>query len=160
MRFRTRAAVVAVAAALLAGLNPLGGPAQAAECGADVVVWTLHGVIVPDDSPTGQRVFTPLYDSRTFGCAASPDVEFNTGFVYPGANLIKALHVPGGASQYCFAGLALNRCDATIIYTSLTGGARTESHLLALDPTQIGCVNAWFNVTSPHEYCTLTHLTP
>ncbi|HVE91946.1 MAG TPA: hypothetical protein VNE62_06575 [Actinomycetota bacterium] len=163
MSISKRLAALAVAAGILAGLAPVvGSPVQAAQCDATVIVFTQTGTFLPGgltDPRNGRNsIANPTYDSAAIGCQTSPDAEFNTALVYPGANLIQSRLTSGEASGYCFDGI-VGHCGPAALYAG-TLANYYESERIALDPTGIGCLRAWFNTSAPVEYCTVTHASP
>jgi len=148
-----------VGAALVAGLMPLGGAAQAGQCDPEIYVFTQTGVFLPEGNPTGyQSIGNPTIAPNYLGCVAKPDVEANTNLVYPGATLISSRWLSGVMSGYCFEGVLLDglKCGPARVSEGLVPGSfYSQSPRLALDPTKLGCVEASFDGRGHVEYCTV-----
>ncbi|HVE91950.1 MAG TPA: hypothetical protein VNE62_06595 [Actinomycetota bacterium] len=151
----------AAAIAVAASIAPVAAtPAQAANCPGEIIVFTYVSFPLPDN-PSG-RQWTPsaTYNPQVFGCAASPDFEFNTALIYPGAQRVSSRLKAGAAGTYCFSGL-LNVCStATVREGTVPGTQYTESDTLVIDPTSVGCLTASFDNRGHIEYCTATELRP
>ncbi|HVE90788.1 MAG TPA: hypothetical protein VNE62_00590 [Actinomycetota bacterium] len=159
MSLRRRLAMAATAAALVAGLVPLAAaPAQAGHCEATIYVFSRLGTVLPDN-PTGRGdIAAGAPTSNLYGCAAAPDLEFQTDFIYPGSNVMYSRFLAGGAGGYAFNGdLVGFRSGPTVQREQVFGSGTfyTESELIALTPVSLGCTTATMDGTGGVEYCTL-----
>ncbi|HVE91972.1 MAG TPA: hypothetical protein VNE62_06705 [Actinomycetota bacterium] len=159
-----RLAVAVAAAGLLVALTPLAAPVQAAQCEKDVVVFTQYGTKLPDGvtHPTNgsDHLGNPTTDPNSVGCTASPDAEFNTSFLFPGATIIQSRYTAGGAGSYLFDGPAFGHSGTASVVVDIALGTFTQSPKLALSPAALGCTTASFDGRGHAEYCTLTSLQP
>ncbi|HVE93252.1 MAG TPA: hypothetical protein VNE62_13275 [Actinomycetota bacterium] len=173
MSIKLRIALAAAAAGMLSVLVPVGGsPAVAGQCDQNVYVFSQTGVIFdqPIDDPQGGQIYhqgNPTRVTNEIGCLASPDVEFNSNFIYPGSNILSSRLLAGNATTYHFAG-ALAGASGDVIRGRSTTGRVTDPNLtfiqsrpVAVSPASLGCQDAWFNDGgSGATYCTLESLTP
>ncbi len=164
MSLKRRIARAATAAAVIASVTPLAGsPAQASLCDPEIYVFSRLGSRLPDNPSGRGDIAAGAPTSNLYGCAASPDVEFNTNFIYPGSNVMFSRHLAGGASSYAFTGSLIGNTSGPTVQREQVFGSGiyfTESQLQALTPASLGCTHASMDGRGHVEYCTLDSLRP